>query len=61
MGENVYIFTYDISSLVASYNDYDGFKYTFVNSNMDTFPTKVECKVRLKNGKMLSPKNCKTW
>ena len=59
MGKNTYTFSYDVSRLVSAYSDYDGFNYTFVNPNMDYFPTNVEWKLKLKSGKKLTSNNCK--
>ena len=58
-GKNKYTFSYDISKLVGSYTDYDGFNFQFVNTNMDSFPTNVEWKLKLKSGKKLTSNNCK--
>ena len=60
-GKNKYTFSYDISKLVGSYTDYDGFNFQFVNTNMDSFPTNVEWKAKLKNGKKLTYDNSRIW
>ena len=60
-GKNKYTFSYDISKLVGSYTDYDGFNFQFVNTNMDSFPTNVEWKAKLKSGKKLTYDNSRIW
>ena len=60
-GNNKYTFSYDISPLVRSYSDADGFNFQFINPNMDIFPTDINIKILLANGKKLSKENAKIW
>lgn len=61
MGENEYIFSYDVSSLVKAYNDKDGFNYMFVNPGMSTFPTNVRWAFALADGTKIDSDNAKIW
>ena len=60
-GNNTYVFSYDIDPLVRSYTDYDGFNFQFINPNMSTFPTSVNIKVRMDDGKEMTTDNTLIW
>ncbi len=60
-GQREYIISYEITGLVGSYIDDDGFLFQFVNPEMDTIPTDITVDLYLKNGKALNPDNAGIW
>lgn len=60
-GKNTYYFSYDVSSLVKSYDDKDGFNYMFVNPGMSIFPTNVSIRLRLDNDKKITSDIARIW
>lgn len=60
-GKNTYTFTYDIDPLVKSYRESDGFNFQFVNPEMSTFPTEVNLRIELENGRQITEDNARIW
>lgn len=60
-GENTYIFSYEVDPFVKAYNDYDGFNFQFVNPDMTTFPTSINIKFSVADGKELTTDNTRIW
>ncbi|MDP4132557.1 MAG: DUF2207 domain-containing protein [Bacillota bacterium] len=60
-GENRYSIEYKVTGLVASYDDYDGFNFMFVNKGMSFFPTDAHVEILLKDGTALNKDNCGIW
>lgn len=60
-GNNTYTFTYKVSPLVQSFNDYDGFNFMFLNPEMNIYPSNVVLNIVLENGTHLSSENARIW
>lgn len=60
-GENTYIFSYEVDPFVKAYNDYDGFNFQFINPDMTIFPTSINIKFSVADGKELTTDNTRIW
>lgn len=60
-GENRYAIEYKINKLVGAYNDFDGFNFQFINSDMGTLPTDVTVKIITQDGVKLDENNAGIW
>ncbi len=60
-GANTYTVQYTVKGIVGNYPDNDGFLFRFVNSKMNTTPTKASVKIRFKDGEQITDNNCKIW
>lgn len=60
-GKNTYTFSYDVSPLVYSFNDYDGFNFMFLNPDMNIYPSNAMLRIQLENGTSLSAENARIW
>ncbi len=60
-GEREYVITYKVRGMVASYIDYDGVHFQFVNPGMNTVPTDVQLTMFLADGTPLDESNARIW
>lgn len=60
-GENRYAVEYELGGLVGGYDDFDGFNFQFVPSNMNTGPTDVTVRIQTQDGTPLNGGNAGIW
>lgn len=60
-GENRYCVEYRLDGLAAAYEDYDGFLFQFIPSEMNTGPTDALVHIRTRDGISLTEENTSIW
>ena len=60
-GQNTYTVYYKVLNMLAAYQDEDGFNFRFINSGMNTGPTKATLKLTATDGTKFSDDNANIW